>query len=258
MDYRNPDELRELLRGANDAQIARMLGISSRTVRNWRQRYGIEPSSVPRQRSTQYSLNRSFFRTIDTSNKAYILGFIAADGSIHRNGKSLDIALMESDIAHLYAIREAMEGTMQIHTKTCHSGYQGGHSLARLHLCGVEMIRDLASLGITSKKTARLHFPVLPTALESHFIRGLYDGDGYIGHRQFHLIGTIDLLTSVQKAIQRHTSSLLHLSMVNGMARLSGYRKDRTVLTWMYDSAPLALQRKREKYLTFWTETLRT
>lgn len=253
MDYRNPDDLRALAREANDVQIGLMLGVSTRTIRDWRHRFGIEPSPVPNRGSTKYSLNRSFFRTIDTPEKAYVLGFIATDGCVHRNGKSLSIAIMESDVDHLYAIREVMESTCEIHVKTCSSGYQGGHRLSVLNLCSVELVRDLASLGIVPNKTFNLCFPTIPHHLESHFVRGLYDGDGHLSDRHFYLVGTSALLKGVQSAIQHHTGQLLSNRVINATTgRLVGYRRDHAVLAWMYDNASITLKRKYEKYTKFW------
>src|SRR5271157_2927622 len=212
MNYRNPDELRTLLHDANDVQIAQMLGVTDRTIRNWRRKFGIEPSSVPNRGSTKYILDRSFFRTIDTPEKAYILGFIAADGCIHQNGKSLSIAITESDVDHLYAIRDAIGCNNEIHAKAKRSsGYSGGRPLVVLNLCGVELVRDLAALGILPNKVSHLCFPSIPSHLESHLARGLYDGDGHINDRHFYLVGTTDLISGVQSSIQLHTGCLLSI-----------------------------------------------
>lgn len=254
MDYRNLDDLRAMLHDANDRQIAQRFGVDSATIRYWRRKFNLEPSSVPNKGSTKYSLNRTFFRTIDTPEKAYILGFIATDGNIHPNGRSLSIALMESDADHLRIIRDALGGTSEIHVKTCSGGYQGGHRLAVLNLCGVELVRDLEVLGFTPNKTFNLCFPTIPSHLEPHFVRGLYDGDGHIANRHFYLAGIPRLLTSVQSAIQRHTGQVLNIRMVNDtIGRLIGYRRDRAVLAWMYDNATIALKRKHEKYTAFWS-----
>jgi hypothetical protein len=251
MDYRNPNDLRTLVHDANDVQIGRMLGVSSRTIRNWRHKFGIDSSSV-NQGSTLYTLNQSFFRCIDTPEKAYILGFIAADGSIHKSGRSLSIAIAESDIDHLHAIRNAIGCNNEIHTKKRSSGYQGG-PLAVLNLCRVEIVHDLATLGILPNKGSHLRFPSIPSHLESHLVRGLFDGDGHISNRNFSLIGTKDLIAGVQSSIHHHTGCFLKNEVANGISRLVGYRHDYVVLEWMYDGATIALQRKFEKYKTFWS-----
>lgn len=254
MDYRNPDDLRALLCDSNDVQIAHMFGVTDRTIRNWRSKFNIEPSSVPHRGSTKdFTLNRSFFRSIDTPEKAYVLGFIATDGSVHRNGKSLSIAITESDVDLLYAIRDVLGGTNEIHAK-CHSGgYPGSRPLAVLHVCSVELVRDLATYGIVANKSLVLCYPFIHPHLEAHFIRGLYDGDGYIGNRQFHIVGTSSLLTGIQSAVHRHLGqSLSHRVDSVNTSRLVGYRRNQDVLAWMYDNATITLKRKQEKYKLFW------
>ena len=44
-----------------------------------------------------YSVNSSFFEKIDTEEKAYIIGFIAADGHVDAKHYRLNITLKDSD-----------------------------------------------------------------------------------------------------------------------------------------------------------------
>ena len=54
-----------------------------------------------------YNFDESFFEDIDNEEKAYILGFISADGSISKN--ELSIRLQIKDIDILYKIKNIMK-----------------------------------------------------------------------------------------------------------------------------------------------------
>ena len=49
----------------------------------------------------KYQCDENYFNIIDCPNKAYWLGFIAADGYIQKNNKRLTIELHMKDISHL-------------------------------------------------------------------------------------------------------------------------------------------------------------
>ena len=57
--------------------------------------------------NSKYNVNDCFFETIDTEQKAYILGFIYADG--YNSGYRLQITQLVQDADILYQIKESME-----------------------------------------------------------------------------------------------------------------------------------------------------
>ena len=64
----------------------------------------------------KHDFNQEFFDIIDTEEKAYILGFIYADGCNNRHPSTgeLSIAQMERDIDILLKIKKAMDSTYPI------------------------------------------------------------------------------------------------------------------------------------------------
>jgi hypothetical protein len=195
-------------------------------------------------------LQRDFFHVIDTPQKAYILGFVIADGAIGSDGRSWCIGILERDRPLLVAIQSALGGGHIRAKRTWSYGHY--RMLAILEIASKPMVHDLAALGVTRNKTHRAVYPPIALQLERHLIRGLYDGDGWIGERQFMLLGTEALLQGVQSAVLRHTGCLLTAAEHRGWPRLTGSRRDRPALAWMYEGATLSLTRKQAAWQAYW------
>src|SRR5690606_21393784 len=133
----------------------------------------------------KYNFNESFFETIDTEEKAYWLGFIAADGNINDRGenksKSLHIGLSFKDKNHLlkfmininysHLLIEIKERIINLKKRR----------YVRLNLNSKKMYNDLLDKGITPRKSLTLKPPKnVPKDLVRHWIRGYFDGDGSV------------------------------------------------------------------------------
>ncbi|QWS05246.1 hypothetical protein [Limosilactobacillus reuteri] len=136
----------------------------------------------------KYSFNVSYFNTIDTPEKAYWLGFIAADGCIidttSKKGsqKRLKIALQKSDNEHLKKFRECINGN---HPITYHESVNEKRNICseecQIVIYSASMVEDLERLGLYPRKTYSLPFPTeeqVSIKLMPHYIRGFVDGDG--------------------------------------------------------------------------------
>ena len=50
------------------------------------------------------------------------------------------------------------------------------------YLCGQTLVTDLNNLGVYHDKSKTATYPAIdPAGLEGHLVRGIWDGDGYIG-----------------------------------------------------------------------------
>lgn len=126
----------------------------------------------------KHALNCQYFDNIDSPEKAYWLGFIAADGNVYRNMFQID--LKASDHGHLVKLRDALGSSHPVTTRTSvKNGVE--HEQARLAISNVRLVAALARLGITERKSQTCAPWSGPSELLSHYWRGVIDGDGSIG-----------------------------------------------------------------------------
>lgn len=119
-----------------------------------------------------------FFREIDTDAKAWLLGFIGADGNVNR--KRLAIRLHSKDREILERIRDIIAPHRPVrdmlHPATGRSGRESVQS--ELTVFNVEMIRDLNRHGIVPRKSLVYAPWGGPAELMPGYWRGMIDGDG--------------------------------------------------------------------------------
>src|SRR6202044_2358544 len=118
-----------------------LYGCTGPTVALWRDRYGLPRS--PRQwggNTIRWQTNRDYFAAIDTPEKAYILGFLIADGHVHEGRYRIEVSVKESDAALLRAIAAEMGCDAPLGTTVNH---YNGSRMARLTLYGKKLTEDL-------------------------------------------------------------------------------------------------------------------
>lgn len=62
-------------------------------------------------------MDKRFFKTIDTEEKAYWLGFLYADGSVSKDLKAVTLELNIKDIDHIRKFKRAINSTHKITIK---------------------------------------------------------------------------------------------------------------------------------------------
>lgn len=126
----------------------------------------------------RYYSNFNYFNSIDTPNKAYILGLICSDGCIYKrdNHEGLwQITLQKQDKQVLEDIKKEISADNPI---------KENDNTATLTIVSQQMYDDLLNLGITPKKTYTMDLwqviNNIPSCLLKDFIHGYFDGDGSI------------------------------------------------------------------------------
>jgi hypothetical protein len=152
-------------------EIAKILGCSaSKVIKDLRHhQIDVDPQSP------WGDLKRDYFNSIDTPNKSYLVGFIAADGTVSRSTCQLRVRLAEQDRSFLELVRRELGGA-PLRTEQQPAGRQ---PTAVLCISSKQIVNARVTLGIIENKDNVLGpIAVIEPPLDRHFVRGLVDGDG--------------------------------------------------------------------------------
>jgi len=123
-----------------------------------------------------YTLDENYFDNIDTPNKAYIIGFLYADGSINLKRNLLTICISEKDREILEFIKKELNYSGIISSKKIKE-----NSYLSLNIISKKLILKLQSIGVIQNKTYESKsLPNIPDNLFYDMLRGIFDGDGSI------------------------------------------------------------------------------
>lgn len=213
-------------------------------------------------RNRIYSINESFFETIDTEEKAYVLGFLLADGAVV--GNQITVSIQEKDKKILEDMLDAMDSGHPLFyvnyrdkTQTCFGKYHSQNQWKFQIKCK-KMVSDLARHGVVQNKSLKAYYPeTVPDSLFGPFLRGLFDGDGYIckTENRFQLTGCDTLLRAVLeklKTLTGVTKGTISDACDNGITknlRIFGKDNCKTLFDFIYKDATIYLDRKYQVYL---------
>lgn len=223
-----------------------------------------------------YTLDEHYFDDIDTPNKAYILGFLYADGWNNVEKNVIQLSLQEGDKEILDKISRELKSNKPLQYVHYEYGFEkyGLHmqNQYRLVVSSHILSQALASHGCVNNKSLILEFPHdLREELYSHFLRGYFDGDGTLcrsvrndgkeDNYSFSLVSTYNFLIEAQKCIIDNTGvpggNISIPSCDNGITRvltMCGRLQTKRVMDWLYKDAELYLERKHDRYLTYFYE----
>jgi hypothetical protein len=212
----------------------------------------------------------TYFDEINTNAKAYILGFIYADGCIYDKGR-FGFCITESDSQILEFIKKEIRAESPIVITHNKKGSVNRKPQTVLRISSVKLVNKLKTeYGINERKTLRkgLIFPKLDEKLISAFLRGLSDGDGNI---YFKPNGNLLLKTIFRWTIcmtdkpfilslkEYFESKGIKLSLVEKQGKTCKYyvmytsSKSHTekLCDILYQTDGFCLQRKKDNYLSF-------
>lgn len=211
----------------------------------------------------KYSLDESFFDNIDNEIKAYYLGFIYADGNHTRNGRkyTIRLALNKKDIHILEEFNKHLSHAKPLR----HSKY---NDMVELEIASKHISGKMLELGVVPRKTFLLEFPNwIDENLKHHFLRGYFDGDGYVGvHKPKKsklccvtcMVSTESFCFSVKKILQtlnvncyirpRHPERNTNTRQLE----VGGNIQVKRFLDYLYKDATVFLKRKYKIYKDFY------
>lgn len=245
--------------GLSSHVIATQIERANWTVLDVLRRRGVEKRSPSRKRG--YEVRDDFFREIDTDDKAYWLGFLAADGCVYQNAgqyrNEVCVGLSRVDRLHLDKLREAVGGPA-VREFTDKDGCEK----SELRWSSPAMVADLAKQGVSPRKSLTMEPWAGPPEMLPAFYRGLIDGDGWWTHKprdrkradyQTGLVATRPVATAFRKFVRDRTGakpSAFHShpqSPVMWYVRYGRLTAIQAIARLLYDGASVWLDRKREK-----------
>lgn len=202
-----------------------------------------------------YSLQEDYFENIDTERKAYFLGLLVADG--YNNNKAVTLSLQESDEHVLEILKEELQYASPIRTIERKQGCPNCKLLKSLNVNSKKLCKDLSKWGCIKNKSHHTYFPDIPENLWNHFIRGVFDGDGYIHkeRKSFTIIGNRELILKIQDilcaktGIDKNPIRVAHKCKEN-ILELRYWKKSSIlkIRDYMYQESTVYLQRKYNRF----------
>lgn len=272
LNYGDEIMLRYEQQGQTPDVIAKHFGITPGLVRTIIRERGGRILSIS-ERKRVYSLNEDFFSCIDTEEKAYILGFIYADGSVSPEKGTLCISQSKPDLQILEKIKTSMGSSSPVHVYINSRSNMNRKPTAILSIHSKKLLSDLSRHGCVKNKTFKTSFPFhsLSSDLYRHFIRGYFDGDGSIAmplakkpRPNAIIVGTEEMLSGIAMATSIVFCSVHYSMYTRHPERNHNIRQmhiNRAVdagrfLWWIYHDASIFMARKRDRYMAVMRATI--
>ncbi|MDE2098078.1 MAG: hypothetical protein KGL39_12565 [Patescibacteria group bacterium] len=158
--------------------IADFLGIHWTTVYKRAKRMGMVCVGNERKANRSISCDIHYFDKW-SSNMAYILGFLYADGSVSSCSTIIDVARPDEVILNF--IKDEIKVKTPI--KRYHYPKSKTGPFSRLCFNSTVLVRRLAELGLLPRKTfCDYPYVPVPDKFLGSFVRGYFDGDGSVSH----------------------------------------------------------------------------
>lgn len=244
--------------GMSTVKIGEVYGVKGSTIGTNMKRLGFslrKIGSASRPNAIRHT-DGSFFDEINTEQKAYVLGFIVADGCISKNG-TLMFANQEEDVDVIEKIRDALQCDAPIRRKefSCRKP----QVMFSIHC--IQYQEALSAMGIDNRKTYTIEMstiiPFVPDYLERHFLRGMFDGDGGLGLYKYPYLKkhTVALTYTGRLNVCEYVRDKFGLStkLVNEKSEFysvrSTCREDiMRIGHYLYDDATIYMDRKINKF----------
>ena len=164
--------------------------------------------------SRKNAVNQYYFDKLN-SEVAWVLGIIASDGYVHTHGKAWGISSVDTDMLKQIAVLiDASED--RVIKRSTSNGWD-------LVIQSTYMVKALNRFGIYPNKSLNLEYLPIPEKLDNSFIRGYFDGDGWIStqktqHTTNFVKGQVGLTTG-SREFANALINILHSKDINARLR---------------------------------------
>ena len=255
------EEIKDMYLNQNisSTQIAKILGAKRHQIN-----YILEKNNISKTFSEarrEYYLNEHYFDEIDTPNKAYILGFLYADGYNNDINHTIVLSLQEKDKDTLEKIRNEIGCEKPLyHIHSINKYDNKPREMESLVLASKHMSETIKKWGLVPNKTFIIEFPAfLSDELIPHFIRGYFDGDGcaYVEHRNnrrdrlfISIMSSTIFCNNMQKYLEEKENIKMYVNHPTGkkeensIIRATKYDTVKKLSNYIYKNADLYMDRK--------------
>lgn len=201
----------------------------------------------------KYKIREDFFDVVDTEEKAYMLGFLFADGNVSNKNNRYNICLTlseyDKDILHVFANYIFIENADN-QVKTFKSKQPPCNLYSNININSKHMVSKLIELNCVPKKSLILQFPkqINNEIISKHWIRGYFDGDGCITKNNylFSITSTLEVCSKIKSIMDAQLNTNLHIYKYKNIYRLSAHGRNKIIeiFKWLYLDATVFLKRK--------------
>ncbi len=207
-----------------------------------------------------WALNETFFKEIDSHDKAYFLGYLWADG--HNNvGKNITIQLAAEDKAVLSYFKSLIFKDDQ---KMLEHENRHGRDYYKLTIASKKISEDLFNIGMEQNKRQHCRVPKIESRFLSSFILGYFDGDGTIyPKKNVHNVSICSCCAMIDDLIDvvlRECGVTFSKNRVNDITcrmTCSNISDIFVFYRFIYRDAPKFLKRKHERFFNFFLDQSR-
>jgi hypothetical protein len=171
-------------------KVADELGVNPETVRRHLADLGVE--LVPPGSGTALDVNERFFDKWSPE-MAWCLGLLWTDGHMSKDGS---VELVSKDREMLVKFRKLISGEQRI-TKC--EDRRNDYTWHRYRFGSVNIAATLHKRGMKTRKSLTAGFPKVPEKYLSHFVRGVFDGDGSVYWVKRDKVPQVSFATSSQR-----------------------------------------------------------
>lgn len=231
-------------------KCASMFDIHRETLTKYLKQYDLHENR------SAYKVDEDFFEYIDCETKAYWLGFIVADGCLKGNNQ-LSIRLSIKDIDHLEKFKESIKSNHKINIETSVIRDKE-YKTCVLRINNTRLYKDLLKLNVEPNKSLNERPAIIPPQFISHYIRGIFDGDGWLSWNhncaEIGLGMGYDILNYIKECAESYAN--IKSYEVKPYKKIYRYRitskiEIMKILNYIYKDSNIYLNRKYEKYLEF-------
>jgi hypothetical protein len=162
--------------GITMSKIAKKFNKSTSLISYYLKKNNID---IPKGKNRKNKIDLDAFKNPNSHDIAYLLGLLTSDGSIDKNGYGFQIT--SKDIEILKYCKEILKSEHKIckiesfdkRTNKIYVRYN-------IHFASKTMTNDLIQLGLTNNKSFTCDMPKIDDDYFWSFLRGLFDGDGWI------------------------------------------------------------------------------